>query len=329
MFVMLARTLIQITVYFTVSLLLPGQVSGWGFFAHQRINRLAVFCLPPEMMVLYKPHLEYISSHATDPDKRRYAVAAEGARHYLDIDALDRPPYRNIPRNWADAVARYTADTLNRNGILPWHLEKMMAVLTRAFREKDQQRILQLSAEIGHYIADAHVPLHVCSNHNGQFTGQQGIHALWESRIPELVADTEFDYWAGKARYIPDWRQYIWQVITVSGMAADTVLRTEKKLSEQKPPSQRYAYEPRNGILTRTYAEGYTKAYRQMMGDMVERRMKNAIEAVAACWYTAWVNAGQPSLQVLHHTTLTNSELQEFEQLQQRWSQGQMLGRQE
>ncbi len=40
-----------------------------GFFAHQRINRLAVFTLPPEMLVLYKPNLEYLSTHATDADK--------------------------------------------------------------------------------------------------------------------------------------------------------------------------------------------------------------------------------------------------------------------
>ncbi|NSL89857.1 zinc dependent phospholipase C family protein [Chitinophaga solisilvae] len=327
---MLPRCLIQIPVYFILFILLRHEeVHAWGFFAHQRINRLAVFCLPPEMMQLYKPQLEYLSVHATDPDKRRYAVAAEGARHYIDIDVFDTPPYLRIPRRWQDAVEKYTADSLNRNGILPWHLEKMMAVLTKAFRERDQHRILQISAEIGHYIADAHVPLHVCSNHNGQLTGQQGIHGLWESRIPELLADREFDYWAGKAVYIADWRRYVWQIITASGLAADTVLREEKRLSHEWQPAQRYAWESRNGTLIRTYADGYTKAYRHAMGDMVERRMKNAIEAVAACWYTAWMNAGQPSLQTLNHTTLTDSESQEFELLQKQWIQGRMLGRQE
>jgi hypothetical protein len=324
---MLTRTHIRITVSFIFMLLIYADAHAWGFFAHQRINRLAVFCLPPEMMLLYKPHLEYITAHATDPDKRRYAVAAEGARHFIDIDLFDQPPYRHIPRNWTDALAKYTADSLNRNGILPWHLEKMLALLTKAFREKDQQHILQLSAELGHYIADAHVPLHACSNHNGQFTGQQGIHALWESRIPELLADREFDYWAGKAMYIAAPRQYIWQIIAVSGAEADTVLTCEKRLSHQFPPAQRFAYENRNGLLVRTYADGYTKAYRLSMGDMVERKMKNAIEAVAACWYTAWVNAGQPSLQNLSHTTLTPVELQEFKKLQQQWIQGKLLGR--
>jgi hypothetical protein len=68
----------------------------------------------------------------------------------------------------------------------------MLQRLTNAFREKDQARILKLSAEIGHYVADAHVPLHASTNHNGQLTGQEGIHAFWESRIPELLAEKEW-----------------------------------------------------------------------------------------------------------------------------------------
>ena len=31
----------------------------WGFFGHQRINRIAVFTLPPEMFGFYKEHIEF------------------------------------------------------------------------------------------------------------------------------------------------------------------------------------------------------------------------------------------------------------------------------
>ncbi len=55
----------------------------------------------------------------------------------------------------------------------------MLSRLTFAFKERNQARILKLSAEIGHYISDAHVPLHASHNHNGQFTGQNGIHGYW------------------------------------------------------------------------------------------------------------------------------------------------------
>ncbi|MBL0103970.1 MAG: hypothetical protein IPP51_09590 [Bacteroidetes bacterium] len=47
--------------------------------------------------------------------------------------------------------------------------------------------ILYYSANIGHYVADAHVPLHCTENYNGQMTGQSGIHGFWESRLPGII----------------------------------------------------------------------------------------------------------------------------------------------
>jgi hypothetical protein len=65
------------------------------------------------------------------------------------------------------------------------------AKINGCIQRKNQTKILRYSAEIGHYIADAHVPLHTCTNHNGQLTNQIGIHSFWESRIPELLAYKE------------------------------------------------------------------------------------------------------------------------------------------
>ena len=154
------------------------------------------------MVVLYKPNIEFLSEHAVDPDKRRYAVAAEGPRHFIDIDHYGKYPYAALPNNWKDAVEKFGEDSLIANGIVPWHVQIMMNRLTKAFKEKNFSSIMKNSAEIGHYISDAHVPLHASSNHNGQFTNQQGIHGFWESRIPELLADKKFDFFIGKAEYI-------------------------------------------------------------------------------------------------------------------------------
>ncbi|SFW87569.1 zinc dependent phospholipase C family protein [Chitinophaga sancti] len=278
---------------------LPFSAMGWGFFAHQRINELAIFSLPPAMLVLYKSQQAYLKAHATDADKRRYIVAAEGPRHYIDLDHYGAPPYDWIPRSWQAALQQFGEDSLLQYGIVSWYIPQMMARLSKAFQDKDPDKILQLSADLGHYVADAHVPLHACSNHNGQFTGQEGIHGLWESRIPELLADASFSYWCGKAIYIRDVPSFIWQIVSTSALAADTVLREEKALSLRTPADARYAYENRKGKLVRTYATSYTKAYQQLLGDMVERRMRASIHAVACCWYTAWVNAGQPPLRFL------------------------------
>ncbi|MBW8686490.1 zinc dependent phospholipase C family protein [Chitinophaga rhizophila] len=278
---------------------LPLSAYSWGFFAHQRINRLAVFSLPPEMIAFYKANIEYITAHATDADKRRYIIAEEGPRHYIDIDHYGRPPFAELPRSWQEAIGCYSADTLNTYGILPWYLEQMMHRLTNAFREGDAATILKLSADIGHYAGDAHVPLHACSNHNGQLTGQHGIHGLWESRIPELMADKTFSYLAGKAVYIKDVRTYTWHIVLESAVAADTVLQQEKIVSNGFPSGRKFAYEKRNGKLVRNYSTAYARAYHIALGNMVERRMIAAIHATANYWYTAWANAGMPALEKL------------------------------
>ena len=305
---------------------------SWGFFAHKKINYYAVFLLPPEMMVLYKPHADFLMEHSIDPDKRRYALPAEAPRHYIDLDHYGRYPFDSLPRKWKDAVAKYSEDTLNAHGIVPWWVQTMLLRLTDAFRQKDQAKILKLSAEIGHYIADAHVPLHAHSNYNGQFTDQKGIHGFWESRIPELLADKDppaggWDFFIGKAEYIKNPGDFIWSRILESAAAADSVLKIEKELTRSFPSDQKFSYEDRNGITIRQYSAAFSRAYHEKLNGMVERRMRQSIFTTASFWYTAWINAGQPNLAKLTNKEFTTEELKEFESLNNAWKNAGIKGR--
>lgn len=302
---------------------------SWGFFGHQKINHYAVFLLPPEMMVLYKPQADFLSEHSTDPDKRRYAVSNEAPKHYLDIDHYGTYPYNDLPRKWSDAVAKYGQDSLNAHGIVPWWVQTMMNRLTAAFKEKNQAKILKYSAEIGHYIADAHVPLHASSNHDGQLTDQKGIHAFWESRLPELLADKEWDFFIGKADYIQRPGEFIWARLLESAKASDTVLHFEKTLSQKFPGDKKYGFENRNGVVIRQYSSDYSNEYNKLLNGMVERRMRQAIYCVASFWYTAWVNAGQPDLSKLSNKEFSTEDLKEFEELNNQWKGGKIQGREE
>ena len=71
------------------------------------------------MMAFYKQHIDFLSEHAVDPDKRRYAVKEEGPRHYIDIDNYGTYPFSSLPHNLDSAVARYSIDTIQQNGIVP------------------------------------------------------------------------------------------------------------------------------------------------------------------------------------------------------------------
>lgn len=302
------------------SLLVYQQCFCWGFYAHQKINYYSVFLLPPGMMAFYKQNIDFLSEHAVDPDKRRYAVKEEGPRHYIDFDQYGAYPFASLPRNWDSAVAKYSIDTIQKNGIVPWWLQTMQYRLTEAFKEKNAARILKLSAEIGHYLADAHVPLHASGNHDGQLTDQRGIHGFWESRIPELLAEKEWDFFIGKAEYIKDPVDFTWKRVLESAAAADTVLKHEKQLSQQFPADQKFSFANRNGMIVRQYSAAFSKAYDKLLKGMIERRMRQSVFAVASFWYTAWINAGQPDLTKLSNKNFTDADIKEFEELNKAWS---------
>lgn len=267
----------------------------WGFYAHKKINRLAVFTLPPEMVPFYKLHIIHITERAVNPDKRRYLNENEAPRHYIDIDAYGDSALYFMPRNWHEAVERYSKDTLEQYGIVPWHIHSVKRQLTQAFKDKDSERIIKLSADLGHYIADANVPLHTTRNYNGQLTGQKGIHGFWESRIPELFAEG-YDFFLGDAEYIKDTQARAWQAVVEAHIALDSVLLFEKRLTDKFSESKKYSYEDRNGRTVKVYAYEFSEKYHDMLAGQVEQRMKASVKMIGDFWYTCWVDAGQPDL---------------------------------
>ncbi len=305
---MLVRSFCCVVLMF---LTLP-ELSAWGFWAHQRINRLAVFTLPPELFGVYKENLEFLTEHAVDPDKRRYAVDGEAAHHYMDIDHFGVFPFQNVPRYWDEAVEKFSADTLEAYGVVPYHIPTVIYRLSKAFEDRDLERIMKLSADLGHYVGDAHVPLHTTLNYNGQLTGQKGIHGFWESRLPELFAE-RYDFFVGKAQYIQDIYLEAWDAVLESHREVEMVLLLERQLSEEFPASKKYGYESRNTLTVRTYSREYAAAYHRMLDGMVEARMRKAIFRIGSFWYTAWRLAGSPDLSNLRKSGPLEIELPAYD----------------
>lgn len=301
--------------------LLPTSAFTWGFFAHKKINQLAVFTLPPEMISFYKAHIDYLTAHAVDADKRRNMNPDEAPRHYLDADRYGKHPFDSLPKLWKDAVKKYSEDTLKANGIVPWYIEKMMLRLTEAFKKENQDEILYLSANIGHYIEDAHVPLHTTENYNGQLTNQVGIHSFWECRVPELLSD-KWDFFVGRAQYIKKVNDKIWKIVKESYAAHDSVLEFEAELSKKFPPDQKYSFEQFGKRTVRVYSEEFTKEYDKMLDGMVERRMRASIIDVGSFWYTAWVNAGMPDLNRFLNKEIADSLKTVQEETEEMWKTG-------
>ena len=379
---------------------------AWGFFGHRYINRMAVFTLPSEMIGPFKKNIEYLTEHAVDPDKRRYATKFEAIRHYIDLDVYGSLPFDDVPRRWGDALAQnlifaciqdedttiiykpkkefwggvdlwkdsiysslldftylhvlpnfyedewvFDADTIknyvlsseikrircdqvhvyeqfSQHGILPYHLAYMQKRLTDDFKRRDLSRVLRTAAELGHYIGDAHVPLHTTENYNGQLTGQEGIHGFWESRVPELFANDNYEFWVGQAQYINDPVNYYWDIVLKSHSYVEEVLGNELELRKTFPTDQQYCFEERLGRTIRTQCADFAAAYQESLDGMVEDRMVASVAALGNAWYTAWVDAGQPDLEpIVKEIVLTEEEKKELRDLDTKFESGDIKGR--
>ena len=274
----------------------------WGFYAHKRANRYAVFTLPEELVGFYKKHIDHLTEHAVDADKRRYAVKEEAPRHYIDIDHYGENPFEVMPRKWRDAVAKFSEDTLLAYGIVPWHIQTVYNRLVKAFEEKDIDYILKNSADLGHYLSDAHVPLHTTENYNGQLTNQKGIHAFWESRLPELFAK-DYDYLVGTAEYQYSALDVAWKAVEGSFNALDSVLLFDKELSQEFEQDKQYSYEKRGSKTIKVKSAEFSAAYHTKLDGMVERRLRLSVIAIGNLWYSAWVDAGQPVLEGMQESS--------------------------
>ena len=287
-------------------------VFAWGFWAHKRINRMAVYTLPQEMLVFYKPNIEYLTEHAVDPDKRRYAVEGEACKHYIDIDHYGEYPFEDFPKGWSNAIEKYSEDTVRAYGILPWNILWTMKKLTIAFQAQDGAKILKYSADLGHYVGDAHVPLHTTENYNGHLTDQHGIHGFWESRLPELFNE-DYDYWVGKAEHIEKPFNFVWSIVLKSHSKVDSVLLLEKELDSHFDSDNKYGFEERYEQTVKVYSQDYSSAYHASLNNMVEQRMKQSIKHTGDLWFTCWVLAGKPDLSELSAKPLDNEKLKDVE----------------
>jgi hypothetical protein len=318
-----------------ISGLLTGSVFflSWGTWGHQHINHAAVFALPDAMRHFFYNHIDFITEESVIPDVRKYTIndKAEFSRHFIDIEPFQPGgPADSIPLTMKDATAKYDAKFLDKNGILPWYMMEIMQKLTKAFKDKKKAEILFLAGDLGHYLGDANMPLHTSVNHNGQLTDQKGIHAFFESQLPEQFG-SNYNFYTGDAVYIKDIQTEVWRIITESHQLADTLLLVERKLKSGFDAGNIYMKDSAGNILKTQYNDPihtyeYAKAFHDALNGMVEKQLRAAVSATANFWYTAWVNAGSPDLDNLDEPELTSRNSKNYKRDYKLWKKGQLFG---
>lgn len=305
-------------------------VISWGTFGHEHIDRAAVFGLPDPMRSFFYNHIDFITEESTIPDLRKYTLndKAENPRHFIDLENYGSAD--SLPKNTEELKKKYDDKFLQSNGILPWYMQDLMEKLTKAFKEKKKTEILFIAADLGHYLGDAHMPLHTSANYDGQQSNQKGIHALWESRIPELFGK-DYNLYTGDAKYIEDVNKEIWNIIFSTHKLKDTLLAVDLELRKKTAEDKLFKVDA-SGKVAKTkygqaiYSDEYAKQLHEALKGMVERQMRASIAAVSNFWYTAWVNAGKPDLSSLDSSDLTKQNSKNLKKELKLWKQGKLFG---
>ena len=304
---------------------------GWGVWGHEKINRGAILALPKEMGMFFYNHADYLTEEATAPDVRKHAFSdkEEAARHYINLENFNYRTASGMPASLEEARTKYGKDTLEKYGTLPWTIEEMMQKLTTAMKNKNRAEILFLAANLGHYIGDAYMPLHTTVNHDGQQSGQKGIHALWEDQLPELFGKNYSLY--AESHYVENVDKTVWDILDSSFKLVGPLLYNDKKLRKDKPNEMLYKMgangQPQKNIYGATYhSYEYAHVYHELLAGMVENQMRAAIATTASFWYTAWVNAGKPDLTDLDPKYVTDRNKKFYQEDIGYWKKGKVSG---
>ena len=262
----------------------PAPADAWGFEAHKYILDRAIDLLPPEIRPYFVKYRAAIVEHAIDPDLWRNVGfdADESPRHFLDMDAYGPSPFTELPRDFEAAVKRYGREFVVKNGLLPWRTQEIHVKLVEAFTQKatySRDNIKYFSAFLGHYLSDAQVPFHAALNHDGQLTGQWGIHSRFETETFERYRGS-LDVRPKPIVAVKSARDFAFDSLVASFSQVQAVLDADKAAVANRD----------------LYDDEYFAAFFGKVKPILEQRLADSITAVASAIAAAWEDAGRPAL---------------------------------
>jgi hypothetical protein len=255
-------------------------LSSWGGTGHSKISESSSLSFNQQMQD-FQAWVVFLRDHASDADYRKSTDPTEAPKHYIDID--NYPEFvtnGTIPQTLEAAIALHGAAFVEDNGILPWAIERSFDSLRNCMQRLDFAQAQIFAADLGHYVADGHMPLHITKNYNGQLTGNTGIHSRYESTMINAYI-SQFVYTGENATAISDVNQYIFDYLYANYKYCDSVLIADNNAK----------------ALSSNYSSSiYKEALWNNSKDFTIPLFQRASHALAALIYTAWVQAGSPAL---------------------------------
>jgi hypothetical protein len=135
-----------------------------------------------------------------------------------------------------------------------------------------------LAADLGHYVGDMHMPLHITRNYNGQYSGQTGVHSRFESNMINTY-NAQIFYSGDSLIYISNISDFVFNTLYNNYNYVDSVLKADSLAKAFAGNTNSTAY--------------YSKMWELSKG-FTTKLFKDASYKLTCLIYSAWINAGSP-----------------------------------
>ena len=258
-------------------------LTGWGSTGHKIINRGGAVELPPEMLGFIQ-RASMLADSASNADNRKSKDPSESPKHFIDIDDYPEFDSRSVPHSLDSLIQKYGSSRVTTDGLLPWATATAVDSLTAQMQRGDWNRVWSTAADLGHYVGDAHQPLHCAVNYDGQLTGNRGIHSRFESTMVDQFQQS-ISIHSGQVKYIDRPIDYVFEYIYQSNSYCDSIFRADN-----------YAKQISGWSGSGTEPASYYTALWSKTGGLTVGQMQNAADAFANLLYSGWVRAGRPAI---------------------------------
>jgi hypothetical protein len=263
---------------------------SWGSVGHRKISEASSLSFNQDMKD-FLTWTSFLADHASDADYRKGSDSTEDKKHYIDIDNYNLfVTTGRIPQTLDSVYVMYGSSTVLGNGILPWATINTFDSLRNCFQRHDFEKAKVFAADLGHYVADGHMPMHITKNYNGQYTGATGIHSRYESTMIGSYI-SQITYTGESITQIINVNQYVFDYLYANYPYVNSILLAD-------------SYAKTLGTISST---AYKTALWTKTKDFTIPLFKRASHALAELIYTAWVQAGSPSL--INTTSISDPSL--------------------
>lgn len=257
---------------------------NWGYIGHKHIALNAPKYYAKQLPISSE-WTDTIVTHSSDADFRKKYDKTEIPKHYIDID--NYPEFiktGQITQNYDSLIISHSKDYVIEQGTLPWATIAAYDSLVILLKRGNIHEAILIAADLSHYVADGHMPLHISANYDGQFSGNNGIHSRYETDMVNKYIN-EINIKGGNVSYIENVPDYIFSYIYISNKYVNTILHADDYAKKVNPD------------LT---SEEYIAALWEKTAICTNFLFDDAAISFANLLYSAWIDADSPNLEIKH-----------------------------